>query len=194
MAKIVLTNVRGRFMDIFVATSLEGNEPSYKGKFVIDPTDTANIKLCEEAEIAVAKEMWKGKADAVRSNFVRTGKKPDVFFVREPYKNKDGEPWDGFVDMFYVTASRKVKDGRPKVVDRNPKIELTEADGKPYDGCYVNVSMEVWAQDNKWGRAVRASLLAVQFVKDGDGFGGSPKSDGSEFGEVAVPESEDDFV
>ena len=70
---------------------------------------------------------------------------------------------------------------RPTVVDRN-KAQLTEADGKPYAGAYVNALIELWAQDNQFGKRINASLRGVQFVRDGDAFGGG-----------AAPASEEDF-
>jgi len=49
-----------------------------------------------------------------------------------------------------------------------------EENGKPYAGCYVNMSIRLWAQDNQFGKRVNAQLRAVQFVKDGEAFGDKP--------------------
>ena len=54
--------------------------------------------------------------------------------------------------------------------DRTP---LTAKDGVIYPGCYVNVSIDFWAQDNSYGKRINAQLRGVQFVKDGERLGGS---------------------
>jgi len=36
-----------------------------------------------------------------------------------------------------------------------------------YSGCHVNVKIELWAMDNKFGKRVCAKLLAVQFAGEG---------------------------
>jgi len=189
--KVLIKNVRIRFASIFEPTLQPGaKEPKFGIKAIIEP-GSENAKILEAAMATVAKEKWKDKAPNIEASFVRTGKKPDVCFVKEPYKNKDGEAYGGFEDMFYLTASAKQHE-RPKVVDLNPKIELTKSDGKPYDGCYTNLSVEIWPQDNDFGRAIRAQLKGVQFVKHGDAFGGSPPSDGSEF--EVLESVDEDFV
>ncbi len=52
------------------------------------------------------------------------------------------------------------------------KTALTEADGRIYAGCYVNFNVDIWAQDGQY-TGIRCSLNGVQFVKDGDAFGGA---------------------
>jgi hypothetical protein len=91
----------------------------------------------------------------------------------------------------YVSAASKT---RPLVLDSN-KTPLTDEDGKPYGGCYVNASIEIWAQDNQFGKRINAQLRGIQFVKDGDAFGGggSPAS-ADEFEELeATSEGVDDL-
>ncbi len=60
---------------------------------------------------------------------------------------------------------------RPVVCNRD-RSPLTKADGKPYGGAYVNLKVDVWAQDNNYGKRINAKLLVVQFVADGEAFGG----------------------
>jgi hypothetical protein len=56
------------------------------------------------------------------------------------------------------------------VIDRD-KTPLAESDNRPYSGCYVNCIIELWAQNNAYGKRINANLLAVQFYKDGQPFG-----------------------
>jgi hypothetical protein len=58
---------------------------------------------------------------------------------------------------------------RPLVIDRD-KTPLTEDDNKMYAGCYVNAIIDLWVQQNSWGKRINANLLGVQFLKDGEPF------------------------
>ena len=66
--------------------------------------------------------------------------------------------------------------------NRNP---LVEADGRPYSGCYVNATVELWAQQNTTGRGMRAELLGVQFLRDGDAFAAGSKPSEDDFDDVS---------
>lgn len=190
--KIQIRNLRLAFPELFEARAgEEGGTPKYGAKFVV-PANHPQIDEIEKAMFATAEAKWGGKAKTIYANLTKTGKPKvvEVAFVRQPYANSDGEPYDGFEDAFYLTASNKV---RPTVIDGD-RTPLTAADGKPYSGCYVNAIIEFWAQDNKYGRAVRAELKGVQFVKDGDAFGGGGSAasaedfdvvDGSDAGDLA---------
>ena len=124
-------------------------------------------------EVAVAK--WAAKADAILKTLVGNPNK---------YCFQDGDSksqYDGFEGHFGLGAKST---GRPLVIDRD-KSPLTAADGRPYAGCYVNSSVEIWAQDNKWGKGIRASLRGVQFFKDGDAFAGGAPASEEEFDDLS---------
>jgi hypothetical protein len=96
--------------------------------------------------------------------------------------------YEGFKGNKFVSSRGKV---RPSVFD-GQRQELTEADGKPYSGCYVNASLEIWAQDNSYGKRLNAQLRGVQFFRDGDAFaGGGQPADADEFDDIAAPEADD---
>lgn len=88
--------------------------------------------------------------------------------------------YEGYDGNYFFNASNKT---RPVLLDegRNP---LTAADGKPYSGCYANVTADLWAQDNQYGKRINASLLGVQFRADGDAFSGSTKGSEDDFEEI----------
>ena len=89
--------------------------------------------------------------------------------------------YDGFPGNLYVSARSTT---RPLVIN-NDKSPLTEQDGKPYAGCYVNASIELWAQDNNYGKRVNASLRGVQFLRDGDAFAGGGAASEDEFDDIS---------
>ena len=135
-------------------------------------------------DVAVAK--WGSKGEKILAKLIDDKR----VCLKDGNKNtnKEGDIYDGFEDMSYVSANN---DQKPLLLDRD-KTELSRADGKPYAGCYVNVSLDIWAQDNSYGQRINASLRGVQFVKDGDAFaGGTPVSD-SEFDDLGDGADADD--
>ena len=193
MAKVKLKMVRLSFPDIFTAKAYEGQGPlKYRASFLFEPNGE-NHKTVLAAMNAVAKEAWKDKAKQVLANADDDSKLR--FLV-----NGDKKAYDGYAGMLCVSATRDQTKGRPLVLDKNPKLPngddnvLVETDGRPYAGCYVNATIELWPQDNKFGKTIRAQLLAVQFAKDGDAFGaGSAKGSADEFEDLS-DSGEDDLV
>ena len=109
------------------------------------------------------------------------------------YFTYDGDlkaTYDGFAGNLYVSARNPI---RPLVLNSD-KSPLTEADGKPYAGCYVNVSLELWAQDNNYGKRVNATLMGVQFYCDGDAFAGGGVASEDDFDDVSNGATADDLA
>jgi len=180
--KVKVAAVRGAFLNLFEPKTVGGEgEPRYSGAFVIEP-GSANAKALKDALVAVAKDKWGAKADGVLKDLKSKGR---VCYREEPL-SKDGEVYDGFEDMHSLNASNKA---RPLVLDRD-KSPLTAADGKPYSGSYMNVSLELWAQDNQYGKRINATLKGVQFVRDGDAFGGGAPASADDFDDLGVSEDE----
>lgn len=173
--KIQIKNVRGAFLNIFEAQDDHG----FNGKFIISP-DHPQIKEIEKAINDVAKEKWGDKAAKIVAAFSWTGKKPDTALAKDEYRNNDGDTYDGFEDMWYISAKGK---SRPAIFDRD-RTPLSASDGVIYAGCHLNIIVEIWAQDNKYGKAVRAELKGVQFLRDGDAFGGGAPVSADEFDKV----------
>ena len=100
---------------------------------------------------------------------------------------------DGYGDEVMFVTSSSQKDRRPAVVDAD-KSTLVEGDARPYAGCYVNVSLRLYAYDHKvGGKGVAAGLLAIQFAKDGPAFGAAPVDTDSEFDDVSGAEDDAAF-
>ena len=58
----------------------------------------------------------------------------------------------------------------------------------------VNATVNVWAQDNKYGKRVNAQLLGVQFYADGDSFGGGAVGSVDDFDDLAEGAEADSLV
>ena len=169
--KVVIKNVRIAFPNIWEPKSYNGQgKPRCNALFIIEKDNAEALKGVKEAILAVAKEEWKEKAETMLSTLKAKG---DLCL----HDGAEKADYDGFEGNMFVSASNA---SRPIVVDRD-RSPLTEADGKPYAGCYVNVSIDVWAQDNQYGKRVNAKLLAIQFARDGDAFGGGSKGSAEDF-------------
>jgi hypothetical protein len=57
----------------------------------------------------------------------------------------------------------------------------------PYSGCHANAIINIWAQNNKWGKRVNAGLTGVQFLRHDVRLSGAGKvASLEEFGVVAT--------
>jgi hypothetical protein len=91
----------------------------------------------------------------------------------------------GYAGNLFINASNEL---RPLVVGPSQEV-LTAADGKPYSGSYGNVIVEFWAQDNKFGKRVNASLMGAQHVKDGERLSGGGVAAADDFEAIAPVET-----
>lgn len=156
---LTLKNVRLAFPDLFVPTAFEdGQEKKYGATFLI-PKGSAQEQEVRDAIEQIAADQWKAKAKTVLASIENN---PNKFCFRDG----DIQDYDGYAGHMSLTARNKK---RPTVKDRDTST-LTADDERPYAGCYVNASVEIWAQDNQYGKGMRASLRGVQFVRDGDAF------------------------
>lgn len=175
--KVRLENVRIAFPAIFKAQAIGDGEPRFNARFII-PKKHPCVALLDAAIEAAAKEKWKDKAPAILAKITKDG---NVCFIKGDYLDKNGEPYDGFAGTYSLGAAAKAK---PLVIDRN-KSPLNENDGRPYAGCYVVAQVDIWAQDNAFGRRVNATLMGVQFYADGDAFTGGRPADPDDFEDLA---------
>ncbi len=159
--KVNLNNVRLTFPQLFDAKQVNGQgDPKFSAAFLI-PRDHPQIGAVKEAIKAAAEAKWGAKAHEV----LKALQASDKLALHDGDAKSD---YDGYAGNFFVNASNKI---RPLVIGQQ-REPLTAADGKPYSGCYVNAIVEFWAQDNQFGKRVNASLLGVQFVKDGERLAG----------------------
>lgn len=184
--KVKLQNVRLSFPDLFTAVQFQGTGPfNYRASFLFAPDSQAKKDL-DAAIKAVAAEKWGKKADAILAGILPNPQKCCLV-------DGNTKEYDGYEDMFALSASKKQESGRPLIIDRD-KTPLGVADGKPYAGCYVNATVEIWAQDNDFGKAMRAELTAVQFAKDGDAFAGGAQGSEEDFDDLSADAETDDSL
>ena len=163
MSKIILKNVRVSFPSLFKKGSFNGEETKYEATFLLNKEEHADSITEIKAQIA----------DLVKSNLKGSKVPADKICLRDG----DEVEYDGYAGCFSIKCSTKK---RPIVIDRD-RSPLTEDDGKPYGGCYVNASIDLWVQNNAYGKRVNSTLLAVQFAKDGEPFADGSTGDVNDF-------------
>lgn len=167
------------------------NKPRYAATFLI-PADNPFKKKIDEALMQVAEgafgKTWKKVYDEILLD------KKTCCFI-------DGNRKDyaGYEGNWALTAYRDAKDGRPLVIDNdgspiyNNQNELNPGKaGRLFGGCYVRGEVEIWAQDNKMGKGLRAGLLQVQRVKKGDAFGGASAPTAGALAAIADDDEDDE--
>ena len=173
--RITIKDVRIAYAQgIFEARAAKpGDKPKYGAAFIFGKDHPA-LKELSAAVVKAAKARWADKAD----DMLKQLKAAD----RLPVHSGDAKASSaGYAGNYYLNAGNLI---RPLVLDSN-KTPLAAADGKPYSGCFVNVMLEVWAQDNQHGKRINASLLGVQFVRDGERLAGGSVATADDF--EAIP-------
>lgn len=180
--KIMLKTVRGSFLVLGEPEQYEGKGPFRWSATALVPYDSPQRKMVEDALKQVAIDQWGAKGAAIYEAIMAQPKSCCW---------NDGKlkpEYDGYEGHFSLTAHRAQEKGRPIVKDNDtspiytPTNELYAGKaGRIYSGCYLNFQCELWAQNNKHGKGLRATLLGVQRVKDGDAFGGGSRPNEDDF-------------
>lgn len=149
-----------------------------KGKFTDDDgkvSERWGVKgLMPKKTHGAAKEVLKGMIDdliTANKTAFKAGEKvmlpPDRKFLADGDKTSKTEN-----EGCFVFSCSDVKN-KPSARDRKGRpLTVEEADSLFYGGCFGNVLIRPWFQNNKkWGKRVNANFCAVQFYKDGEPFG-----------------------
>ena len=151
--KIHLKNVRLSFPSLFKRAVFDGAEGKYEATLLLDKSDKATKKAIDEAiKSAIEEAKIKVPSD------------------KRCLKDGDDSEYDGYEGMWSIKAANSK---RPTAINRD-KTPLIEEDEVIYAGCYVNAIIDIWTQNNKFGKRANANLYGVQFVKDGEPFGMGP--------------------
>ncbi len=173
--RMMLKNVRLAFPALWEAETVNGEgKPSFSAALLLDP-EHPQVGEIRQRMLAVANDKWKDKGASV----YKALEKSDKLALHDGDAKSN---YDGFPGNLYVSAAAQ-EGARPAIID-GQRRQLTPKDGKPYAGCYVNVSLEFWAQDNAYGKRINAQLRGVQFLRDGDAFSAARPADADEFEEV----------
>lgn len=167
-----LKNIRLSFDHLHQPQVQPDGKKSYGASFIFPASHPAKVEI-DAAIKQVAKDKWGAKADAELKALTAAG--------RVCLRDGDSKVYDGYPGNWFISASSKT---RPQVIDKDTS-PLDASSGRPYGGCYVVASIEVWAQDNAFGKRINATLRWVQFMRDGDAFGGGKPVSPDEFAPLA---------
>lgn len=191
---VMLKNVRLAFPVLKEAERFDPSnlkqEPRFSANLLFPKSNKALYDECMAAMHAAAEGKWGAAKAAAAVKSLSAGLK--VALVDGDLK---ADKYDGFEGMWSVNAHAK-ESTPPRLLDRD-KTELPRNNSKLYAGCYVNVSIEFWAQDNQFGKRINAQLRGVQFAADGDAFGGARPASADEFDVVEGVDEDatvDDFA
>ena len=172
--KVHLKDVRCSFANIFEAKQVQGQGDAKFSCAFLFPREHPATAVVVDAMKTAANEKWGKDAEKVFAAL----KAGDRLCLHDGDAKPDADAYPG---NLFLNASNKT---RPLVI--GPQREpLVAADGKPYSGCYVNAIVEIWPQDNQFGKRINASLLGVQFLRDGDRLAGGGVAAADDF--EAIP-------
>ena len=199
VGEVLLRDVRLSFAHLYEPSkggkNKDGEEikGSYQARFLMEKgteNHKRNMAAIKKAGMEARKKKW-GDDEKKHPKL-----KPHQICLRDG----DLEDWDGYEGNHYLAANNRNK---PQIIGNRK-----DADGKwiepeageamaPYSGCYVNVLVRIWAQENDNGKRLNASLEVVQFLRKGDAFGAAPVDPNEKFtddlvGEEAELGQEDD--
>lgn len=178
--KVNLKNVRiAWFYGFEKAEPQKDEKPSYRVEILVDKDDHKNLSKLDEAALAVMTEALKSEKAAEKWLKRESGLEGNI---SKDCAIKDGDERDtedeNYEHKIWIRA-KSFKQPRIQTSegedtqDGEEDLEGNDLEGKvPYGGCYANVSIELWGQNNDKGKGLRCNWLGVRFVADGDAFGG----------------------
>lgn len=174
---IKVKNVRICFCDsLFTPSQVMGQgELKYSSTFLV-PKGDAQLMMLHNTMVRVANDKWGTKGPQTLKSLVQDTK----VFLRDGDTKVD---FDGYEGHMFFNATRPAKTGVPLVIDMD-KGTIAETDGTIYAGCYVDVSCEVYAQDNVHGKRINCVLRAVRFLREGEALTGSAPAKEDEFDDL----------
>lgn len=164
MSNIKFKNARLSYPSLFNHGTFNGDSTGkYECTFILDKKEHAKTitEIKEKAKALIKSELKGAKLGSDRICL----------------KDGDEQEQDELKGCYAIKVSNK---NRPLVIDRNGS-PLTEEDNVIYAGCYVNGIIDLWAQNNGWGKRINGTLKGVQFYADGEAFGNDSTISTSEF-------------
>jgi hypothetical protein len=186
--EIMLKNVRVAFV------TSEGRNNIWEGRYqqrddgtkvlsygvsILFPPDHEAVPLLNAAQIRVAADKWPNtpqQPDRTRQQLFALEKQDKL--AMHDGNIKAG--YVGYAGNFYINANNQT---RPRIVDVYGKTLTDKSQCRIYSGCYVNALVEIWG-DVKRIR-INTSLKGIQFLRDGDAFGGGGIAREDAFGNEA---------
>lgn len=155
--KILLQNGRFSFTYVYKPYVNKDGNQNYTTHWIFEETHPQWGEL-QQLIITTAQDGWKDKWQ----EYLAAAKGQDKLCVHRGDISKPGI--DVYKGKLFVSASRKVDDPPMTIVDES-KRPITIASGKLYSGAWGDIAINLWAQNNSFGRRINAEILGVQHVR-----------------------------
>jgi len=190
--EIKIPEARMSFEVLGAPESFQGdpkNTPRWSCVWLI-PAGSATQKAVDAAVEKLGVEKWGKKWPSIKKAIASNPLK----MCWQDGDNKS-EDYDGYAGHWALSTHRKVKDGRPIILD-NDASPIYDAQGnfypgkagRLYGGCYIRGTVEIYGYDNT-GSGIAGSFSVIQRIRKGDAFGGGKPADAS--GYAAVDDADD---
>ncbi|MEY2680657.1 MAG: hypothetical protein RL661_888 [Pseudomonadota bacterium] len=183
----VIKNARLSYPALFNPKDYKGDKNfKWQAHFLIPKNDPQVAEL-EAVMLQQAKAKWGSKAQTIFDNL----KSDNKICLLDGKRKPDEEAYQG---MMFVSANHAKK--KPDV-RRRDKSRATEDDEGTlfYPGAVVLGVLEIYCQDNNYGKRINASLLGVQFMAHADRFaGGLSVAKDEDFEDLGDGADADDFI
>ena len=181
--EVKLKNVRLSFPNLWHAKEFKTGDgkPRFDASFLCEPgseNDKAILAAIEAAGKVEHSEKW----PTVKKGFLGQSNKCC-------YLDGDNTAYEGYEGMWVLACHSKA---RPLIIDRD-KSPLSEEDGRPYAGCYVNAKVDIYAQKGE-NQGIRASFSGIQFVSEGEAFTGGKPASADDFDDLGEGSDVDDLT
>lgn len=186
MGKIItIKNVRLSYPHLFKPADYQGDGNfSYSTKCLVKKGSETD-KAIKDAINTAAQEAWPKDWQKRITQLVAMGS------MKNCYTDGDLSGKDENTGMMVLSAKRRIDQSAPQIIDRDTS-PLTEASGRPYAGCFADVSVEIYCQNAPGKEGIRCVLRWVQFRADGAAFsGGSARVSPDEFSAIEDDETAD---
>lgn len=154
---IMLKNVRVSFPHLFTRPIIRGQEGKCGAQIMLDnERDAKSIEAVKRRIQELIKDKLKGARVPADKLCLRAG------------EDKGRAEYEGH----HILSANNT--GKPFVISNNGRDMITDPEDNPiYAGCYVNAKIQLWAQDNDYGKRINCTLVAIQFSADGDALDGA---------------------
>ncbi len=181
--EVKLKNVRLSFPNLWHAKEFKTGDGKlrFDASFLCEP-GSENDKAIRAAIAAEAKEAYGAKWESILRGMQGNAN-------RYVYQDGDTKPYAGYEGMWVLACHSKA---RPLIINRD-KSPLSEEDGRPYAGCYVNAKVDIYAQKGE-NQGIRASFSGIQFVSEGEAFTGGKPASTDDFDDLGEGSDVDDLI
>ncbi len=181
--QIWLKRARLSFPALVVAKeSVPGATPKFSADFIVEPDAVEWGELSQLIQ-NIAVEKWGDQATTILGMINNDKRQRCYGQGSEKVKAADGTVYAGYEGKMYIGGNNA---SQPQLIGSDaqalpPTANLNELFN---GGNYVSAILNIWAQDNQFGKAIRGNLVAVQYIEKGESFGVAPTDATSIFQQV----------